>query len=263
MASRRYYSKKDLSDLRTKFQAIGKKSDKLREKYVAHPFQNEKAKEYALHGFSRRIGTLHRCIENVFNTVPPGTIKIPSEARLHDVQISLQAFVANVYGSVDNLAWVWVHERGLGITKRQVGLRRQNVQIRESLSIEFQDYLKSIDKWFEYISEYRDALAHRIPLYNPPGGIRPSDRASYDDLQWRMSVVLGHLDIAAYEELKAKQAQLLAFHPVMTHSFSEAAKLVPYHDQMIADFLTVEVLAFKMLAELRGLRELPYSGSIQ
>src|SRR5258705_3509371 len=34
--------------------------------------------------------------------------------------------------------------------------------------------LSKLDTWFEYLVEYRDALAHRIPLYIPPGGVRPA-----------------------------------------------------------------------------------------
>ena len=49
----------------------------------------------------------------MFEIVPPNTAEPPGFDRLHDVQINLQAFIANLYGSSDNLAWVWVHEKQL------------------------------------------------------------------------------------------------------------------------------------------------------
>jgi hypothetical protein len=56
---------------------------------------------------------LRRCIDNVFRIIPPGAVKVPSKARLYDAQINIQAFVANVYGIVDNLTWIWVYEQTL------------------------------------------------------------------------------------------------------------------------------------------------------
>jgi hypothetical protein len=255
VVSKRYYSKKNLLDIRAKYQTVEGKTNDLLLSYVGHPFKNEKAKEYAHHGFARRIQTLHRCIHNLFKVVPPGTIKVPNKARLHDAQINLQAFVANVYGSVDNLAWTWMHERGLAaeIKPRQVGLRAHNTQLRKSLSSKVQTYLKGLDAWFDYVADFRHALAHRIPLYIPPGGVRPRDIDTYNALQRRINDVLNQLNPAEYDRLSSEQARLFVFQPVMTHSLSEAKGVVACHAQVIVDFLTVEELALKMLAELRGL----------
>jgi len=94
--------------MREKLQTIGPKTDELLLKYVAHPFADAHAKEYAHHGFARRIQTLARCIENVFRIVPPGAVQVPTKHRLTDVQINIQAALGNAYGCVDNLAWVGV-----------------------------------------------------------------------------------------------------------------------------------------------------------
>jgi hypothetical protein len=67
-------------------------------------FSSEQGAEYARHGYLRRTGTLKRCIENVFTLIPPNETEIPSRNILFDAQINIQAFFANVYGSIDNLA---------------------------------------------------------------------------------------------------------------------------------------------------------------
>ena len=105
-----YFNWKHLAQMRETLQAVRPKTDNLLLKYVAHQFVDSRAKEYAHHGFARRIQTLARCIENAFRIVPPGTVKIPSKNRLHDVQINNQTAIGNTYGCVDNLEWVWVHE---------------------------------------------------------------------------------------------------------------------------------------------------------
>src|SRR5262245_14205118 len=153
--------------MREKLRTIGPKRDDLLLKYVAHPFSDAKAREYARHGFGRRIQTVARCIENAFRIVPPSAVKIPSKTRLYDAQINIQAAIGNTYGCVDNLAWVWVHERGLAfnIDRRQVGLRKHHTKVRDTLPAELRSYLDTLDEWFEYLVDYRDAFAHRIPLY--------------------------------------------------------------------------------------------------
>jgi hypothetical protein len=144
-----YFTQKHLVQLGEKFATIGPKTDDLVLKYVAHRFAEPKAREYAHYGFARRIQTLSRCIHNVFKIVPPEAAKIPSKTQLHDVQINIQAAIGNTYGCVDNLAWVWVYERGLAqsIDRRQVGLRKHNKTLRDTLSTELRTYLDSVESW--------------------------------------------------------------------------------------------------------------------
>jgi hypothetical protein len=184
--------------------------------------------------------------------VPPETTVIPARSTLYDTQINIQAFVTNVYGGVDNLAWTWVHERGLtdAIPRNQVGLRKGHTAVRSSLSPEFQTYLLKLDGWFDYVVEYRDALAHRIPLYIPPGGVRTANVAAYNELALSMTEALNRRDPDEYWRLWEEQDRLLVFQPLMSHSASETTAYFAFHAQMIADFMTIEELGQKMLSEL-------------
>ena len=160
----------------------------------------------------RRVGTLKRCIENVYTLIPPETDVIPDRNLLDDAQINIQAFVANVYGAIDNLAWIWLYERGLDtkIHRTRVGLRAKHTDLRATFSDSFRAYLQKIDPWLEYQIEYRDALAHRIPLYVPPGVVKPKDADAYNDLSRRMTEALYvKRDGFEYERLSAEQEKLL------------------------------------------------------
>ncbi len=53
-----------------------------------------------------------------------------------------------------------------------------------------------------------------------------------------------------YENLAAEQNELLVFQPLITHSVTKTTAHFAFHVQMIADFLTVEEVGEKMLAEL-------------
>jgi hypothetical protein len=85
---------------------------------------------------------------------------------------------------------VWVYERELEIQRNRVGLRVQNTELRATLSEAFQEYLKSRDEWMEHVIEYRDSLAHRIPLYIPPGGVPTRNVEAYNDLSGRIQEAL-------------------------------------------------------------------------
>ncbi len=246
---KRAFTRKGLADLRSKLKTIRPKADDLIVAYVSHQFSVARAAEYAREGFSRRVQTLRRCIENVFKIVPPGVIKAPSKERLQDAQINIQSAVANVYGCVDNLAWVWVLERRLSdkIAPKQVGLRKHNTRVRASLPGEFLTYLDGLEDWFEYVVDYRDALAHRIPLYIPSRQVAPRNAEAYNELTRRMNAAALH----EYERLSVEQDKLLFFHPMIGHSFIEMKAPYYFHPQLIADFLTIEELGRKMLAELR------------
>jgi hypothetical protein len=216
-------------------------------------FNSEQAAEYARHGYLRRTGTLKRCIENVFALIPPDEDQIPSRNALFDAQINIQAFFANVYGSIDNLAWMWVYERGLEskISRNHVGLRAKNTSVRATLSAGLQAYLEKLDPWLDYLIEYRDAFAHRIPLYIPPGGVPTKNVDAYNDLSRRISEALYvKNDGAEYERLTAEQEKLLVFQPLITHSVKETTAHFAFHVQMLTDFITVEEIGYKMLDEL-------------
>jgi hypothetical protein len=249
MAMPRYYNKKHLKEIREKYQGIAPKTDDLVIKFTQYPFLDVKAREYAHHGFARRIQTLERCISNLFKIIPPGTVKVPNRDRLHDAQIQIQSLLANTYGCVDNLAWIWVHERGLKVDKKHVALRSHNKTVRQSLSVDMQGYLTTVDKWFDYLADYRHALAHRVPPYIPPGCVHKENVDTYHNLQALIDVAALRLEVEEHSRLIDEQAELYIFQPLMTHSFNEAEGIVRFHVQSLIDFVTVEELALKMLVE--------------
>lgn len=250
------FSEEDLKKLQKEYPTVSGKYQRLMESYVVRNYQNSRAQEYARQGFSRRLGTLVRCIEKVFEILPPDRVDLPTSDELSDAAISIQAFVFNVFGCADNLAWTWVKEKGLTkddgspILNSWVGLGKKNVCVRRSFSPEFQKYLNELNDWFDYLENFRHALAHRIPLYVPPYVVPNDKKAAYQELEDRITEALNRRDLAEHERLSTEQKTLAAFYPYMTHSFEEAAEFVAFHPQLLADFNTIEELGQKMLEEL-------------
>src|ERR1700730_8183559 len=69
---------------------------------------NVRAKEFLLNGVARRLRFLRRSLQKVFELFPPSSIRPIDTDDLDDAQISLHAFVINLYGLFDNLAWAFV-----------------------------------------------------------------------------------------------------------------------------------------------------------
>ncbi|NKB24225.1 MAG: hypothetical protein GKR87_07595 [Kiritimatiellae bacterium] len=129
-------------------------------------------KEHLLHGVARRLNVLKRTIENIFEDFPLTTTQPVDHEVLYDVQINLHAFVMNLYGIYDNWAWAYIYQHNLFNKidgKHEVSLFKQSTT--KHLPKILKEYLvsKTMCEWHEqYLKSYRDALAHRIPLYIPP-----------------------------------------------------------------------------------------------
>jgi hypothetical protein len=248
---------------------IGVAAETLRliEAFTVCELKSPDAQEHACQGFGRRMKTLARCIENVFSILPPEQSDIPDTDTLSDAAINYQTFLFNIFGSIDNLAWIWVYEKpvmradGARLPAAWIGLGPKNTDVRRSLSASFQAYLATRADWFEYLEDYRHALAHRIPLYIPPYTVPIKNEAAYRELGARMTAALAQRNGKEYDRLALEQKALGVFTPLVMHSFGEGARPITLHPQMIADFNTVAEMASTMLHELKGMSGLPREAS--
>ena len=218
-----FYASHQLADLRQGYSTVNPAYERLMRQVLSLSLTNEAALEYARHGFLRRLGTLKRCIENVYSIYPPERSDKPSRDECLDLAINLQSFMFNVFGCIDNLAWVWVKEKntrdkhGSPLRAQQVGLRATCTAIRRSFSARFRDYLASRDGWFAHLEDYRHALANRIPLYVAPYTLSPTKLDEHNDLERRKNEAHALRDYDLWLRLDAKQEQLGRFRPYMMH----------------------------------------------
>jgi hypothetical protein len=251
-----HFSADKIRELREEHAKLFVKCHKLIEAYVYRTYWCDKAKEYAIHGVSRRMKIIIRCVDNTFLALPPEVATLPLTDDLADAVINIQSFVFNIFGAIDNLAWIWVSEKGLleknetPLRPRSVGLGKKNMVVRGSLSVRFQEYLNELDSWFENLENFRHALAHRIPLYIPPYTVANGNMAAYEQIQGLMNEAMKNLNFEEYDRLEREQKALASFAPVITHSFEERSNPIYFHYQMLADFNTVEKIGNMMLENI-------------
>ena len=251
-----YFSAENVAKLIQGREEVHKQFVELRWRYISRKYKSERAREYATHGFGRRLGTLVRAIDQVYEILPPDLEDIPERDHVVDATIAIQSFVLNVFGCLDNLAWIWVYEKdvkredGTDLDPKWVGLAKHNKQVRNSFSNEFRAYLDSRQQWFEHIKGFRDSLAHRIPLYIPPYIVTPKTVDDYNRLEQASGEALQRNDFKEYDRLQSEQKKFGLFRPWMTHSKYEGAPSVVFHSQILADYITIDEFGRTLLDEL-------------
>lgn len=207
--------------------------------------RNERAVEYLRHGVGRRLDILRKGMEQIFALFPPSQERPLPRETLAAVQLYLHAFVINVAGVLDNWAWAFVFRHALLDAigdRRNVDLFKRATQ--RFLPATLREYLISteIERWqAEYLSGYRDALAHRIPLYIPPAAFSEEDSSRYERLEKEKAVRIKNHDWDRLDAIWAEQQAIGTASPVFMQSFSpeEGARPVFLHPQVLTDGVTV------------------------
>lgn len=244
--------------MRDERETVERRSDDLMSEFVLRSYTTSEGREYAVNGIARRLQTIARCIDRIHALIPPETEMVPAADDMADVTIFVQAHVFNVFGLTENLALLWVHEKGVckpnggSIGRNLIGLTDKCMDVRASFPADLQAYLGSLDPWFEYLTGYRHSLGHRVPLYVPPYSIDPDDLPLYHDLGRRMQLAARDGDIKGYGRLQSEQISKAFFRPWMKHSLDDPTPPIIFHAQVLADFATVEQLSQNTLKAIDG-----------
>jgi hypothetical protein len=250
-----FYNKEDLEKFSKSFSELNKKHDDLFLAVMALPLKTEQAEIYRRYGVMRRIRTLFYGINAVYEVIPPELDGVPETSKVIAAATQIQAFVLNVFGLMDNLAWVWIHEKQIKYKDKEVpatmvGLGPKNEFTRSTFSMPFQEYLKSLDEWRNIQEEFRHSLAHRIPLYIPPYTVTRENTEKYEALELAMREAIKARQWDKYEALERDQANLSKFLPIILHSPDKP--FIYFHAQLLADFATVDELTRNFMKELEG-----------
>ncbi|MBD3769247.1 MAG: hypothetical protein IE925_03805 [Rhodobacterales bacterium] len=254
-----YFTTEQINELQKKLNGARSKADNILHNWTSLELRSERAKEFARHGVARRVQILRRCLEIIFEQMPPATQEAPSRHDLLDATISIQTFIMNVFGVLDNIAWTWIEESGLckpdgaKLRPTEVGLTPRFEYIRNSLSNETQSLLNEYRDWFDYIIDLRHALAHRIPLYVPPNCIDSEHVEEYQQLDQRKFEAILASRWDELREILSRQNELQHFKPFMRHSFSERAQTIVVHPQILSDLECIDSISTAILKDISNL----------
>lgn len=213
---------------------------------VASSLNNNKANEYLLHGVCRRIQLIRRCIENIFRLFPVDREAVLTDEERSDLEINLHAFVININGLQDNLAWVYLFEKELDAKidngEKGVGLFKKQTQAH--LPAELRGYLskETIMNWHkQYAKVYRDTLTHRIPLYVPPFQMSDTDVQQCQDIERQIRERIEANEVNVVRGLYKKREAIRKPSLFYAHSTRDRDCFLPrlLHPQILIDSKTV------------------------
>ena len=252
----KYFSDQRIAELNGWRTEVRPQFRALREQLMLHQYQTERGAEFAKHGFCRRLGTLVRSIDQVYELLPPDREDIPSRDVVMDATTAIQGFVMNAFGCLENIAWVLVHEKpiknsdGTELEPLEIGLGKRKV--RPKLSDDFNALLDKRQEWLGNLIDFRDSLAHRIPLYIPPYAVPEGSAAKYKELdaaKWKEPALT---DPAEYQKVVDEQLKLCQFVPGMMHSIFDKSPQVEFHSQLLSDYVTIDEYGWQLVEELNS-----------
>jgi len=197
--------------------------------------------EHMLRGAGRRLSVLRRSLENIFTLFPIETTEPLAKDVLSDVQINLHAFVINIYGVFENWAWAFVlrHNLEADIGNRQsIGMFKPETQ--KHLPALLRKYLAEEETkqlYKNYLKEYRDALAHRIPLYIPPAIFTPEQTKQYNELEEEKVACITSARWKRLDEVWEEQSKVGVPCAFFLHEFSgnTTPRPIYLHPQVLCD----------------------------
>ncbi len=199
---------------------------------------NDEAKHFMLYGVGRRLQLIRRSAGRIFEALPPDQVAPLGRDALQDVNISLHAFIIHSNALQDNLAWTFVKEFGLALRKFDVSLFKTALQRRLPQPIQAFLIGEDLQAWHKtYSTDFRDGLAHRIPLYVPPAQLTEQDTVRNLELQKTFQEKLRLHDWAAAIAAQDEINSLGTACPYFLHDFN-GQKMV-LHPQILCDSLTV------------------------
>ena len=239
------YLPEQVREIEQAYQAVSRELEDIQTSLIrdfSSSLKVKRAREYVDHGVCRRLTIIRRCVKNIFHAFPADRTDLLSEEERSDVEINLHAFLINVFGVPDNLAWIYVLENGITLKPSRVGLFSKETQ--KHLPREVRDYLKSkrVKEWHgTYAKNYRDALAHRIPLYVPPWSCTLTHGDKYRKLDAMISEEVKKHNFDQVQKLTDERDALRGVCLTFLHSFSDdhACPPVYFHPQVILDARTV------------------------
>ncbi|MER8949474.1 hypothetical protein NKI23_26315, partial [Mesorhizobium sp. M0809] len=88
-----YFKPEDIEKLHAGREDMHRQFAELRDRFLGRKYQTERGHEFAYHGFSRRLGTMVRAVDVVFEKLPPELDEIPERDAVVDATLAIQAFV--------------------------------------------------------------------------------------------------------------------------------------------------------------------------
>ncbi len=254
------YSQKQVLEINQTLCLISSEYADILLKYTQKNWLDARIYEFAVHGFSRRLKILRACIFNAFEICPLQNTSKLEDDSIENLTINLHAFYINLYGALENLAWVWTlnfyikDKDNSVINFSEIGFSKKYKKFRLTCSIKILEKLAEYENWYSGLENFRHALAHRIPLYVPPVGRTPNERDKYNALIQKQNNYFEKMDLDGVAKTQEEIDDIGKFIPKMKHSWLEKSDEIKFHEQILRDWKVICELAILFYNEIDNIQ---------
>jgi hypothetical protein len=236
---------------------------------LAEQLRSPRAKTFVNQGIARRLEVVGRSASNIYEIYPPNKKELLTKDEGVDVAIQFHAFVINLYGIFDNIAWALMLEAGECLASMKIGLFKKECQ--PFIPEVFRSYLAQpqVREWFDkYGKLYRDSTAHRIAPYLPPKVFTPEEKAKWIDIDSRSIEQLrgageamtldrqrGRQMLESHEALEKEKNELGANSLFIALSLTgeDSASPVYLHPQILCDWGLANEISRQFIGAMRAI----------
>ncbi|SFV31743.1 hypothetical protein SAMN05216456_1443 [Devosia crocina] len=177
------------------------------------------------YGIMRRWRMISASFRDFRSIVSPDR-NVPLSQEQADLSCrALNSIYIDIYGLLDNYAWMLVHQSGSENTRaaRPMAVSLFSRIFRDdpalaTLGNEFEAFVP----WVSEFRERRNPAAHRIPLHVPPAALTPRDIAEHERIDRQASEALARGDFGLAAELGEATWRIGSFKPYFVHDPTEA-----------------------------------------
>lgn len=201
---------------------------------------NPRAIKHASHGICRRLLMLRINLIHLLRMCDRLADRPLYGDSGHELSTHLNSFYIHLHGLLDNVAWMLAHELNLfnGVSedkssdRRKVGLFRPEFQ-EQLNNPSATRFISSKKDWYDATKDWRDPIAHRIPLYAVPCVFTNDEKAEFERLSHLASEALQAGDAEQSDHYLSAKMRLGTYHPIFAHETS--GHPIPIKEQVEVD----------------------------
>ena len=167
-----------------------------------------------------------------------------------ELTMHANSLYVHIRGLFDNLAWAIAYEfPTYGQVSESNKKDRSRIGLFHSAFIdkipshELAAFLREHVRWHDLLKEFRDPIAHRLPMYAVPSVIAEEDADRYQQLEKESIGALMSMDIDKHSRLKQEKVKLTRYIPMLCHEQDGQPMLLPMKPQVEQDVsITAEIL---------------------
>jgi hypothetical protein len=221
---------------------------------VADKLRSIDACNFLRYGAGRRLSAIWYSYRSIIHIAHAERTDPLTSDEAHEVNKDINLIYMHLRGVLDNFAWAYCYEKEPKLLKNKKGQDRKLIglfnpeMVQESENPDFWKLIFEHHQWAKELSDKRDPVAHRIPLYVIPSVITKKEEAIYAELEKEQSRAIQELNLDNWEQLIAKQRSIGTLPLLFAHDPSD--KLIPIYPTIpndMAHLINIQAIVFNIL----------------